>query len=138
MRRLTGTAVLVLALVGAGCDAKTTTTPTTPTTPSEPVTESFTGSINTNGAVTHQFLAKQSGFVQVTLKSLSPDSTLTVGLALGTWNGVICQVVLANDLTTQGVTVTGSVSTAATLCVRIYDVGQLTQATSYELTVVHP
>jgi hypothetical protein len=142
MRRLTGTVVLVasLAFAGAGCSATTTTptTPTTPTLPLEPVTESFAGSITTNGAVTFQFLVKQSGLIQATLKSLSPDSAIAVGLALGTWNGEICQVVLANDQATLGFGVTGSVSTAATLCLRIYDIGQLTQPNSFELTVIHP
>jgi hypothetical protein len=42
------------------------------------------------------------------------------------------------DTATQGISVTGNVATAAALCVRIYDVGNLTQANTFEITVIHP
>ena len=140
MRRLTGSVVLVLSLAvsATGCDPKTTTTPTLPTVPSVPVTESFTGTLTVNGAVTFAFLVKESGYAQATLKTFSPDTALNVGLALGTWNGITCQVILANDLASQAITVTGAVASAAALCVRIYDVGQLTRPNTFEITVVHP
>jgi hypothetical protein len=140
MRRLTGSVVFVLAvaIAGAGCDPQTTNTPTTPTTPTNPTTESFTGSVTVNGAVTFPFISTASGYVQATLKTLAPDVDIKIGLALGTWNGIICQVILANDVTTPGITVTGSVAAAAPLCVRIYDVGQLTQPNTFEITVIHP
>ncbi len=139
MRRLTGCVVLVaaVALLAAGCD-KQTTTPTTPTAPTVQVTESFSGTLSTNGAATFSFTASATGYVTASIKALSPDSTLRVGLGLGTWNGVTCQVVLANDLAGQGLSVTGSVASAADLCVRIYDIGQVTVPTTFELTVVHP
>ncbi len=139
MRRLTGSVVLVLslALAGAGCDPKTTTTPTTPTVPTAPTTESFTGTITVNGAVTFSFISL-AGYVTATIKTLTPDTDLKIGLALGTWNGVTCQVVLANDAAGQAISVTGAVASASALCVRIYDVGTLTQPNSFEITVVHP
>jgi len=139
MRRLTGSVVLVLAVAfaGAGCDPQTTNTPTTPTTPT-PTTESFTGSVTVNGAVTFPFITTASGYVQATLKTLTPDVDIRVGMALGTWNGITCQAVLINDVTAPGITITGSVTAASPLCVRIYDVGQLTQPNAFEITVVHP
>jgi hypothetical protein len=132
-----GVFVLVLALGVAGCDPQTTTTPTQPT-PSPPVTESFAGSVTVNGAATFSFVSLSSGYVQATLKTLSPELESRIGLALGTWNGVTCQMILTNDDAGQNVTVTGSVAAAAALCVRIYDVGQLTQTNAFEITVIHP
>ena len=51
-----------------------------------------------------------------------------VGLSLGTWTGSACQVVIANDNALQGAIVTGTVTSAASLCVRIYDIGKVTSA----------
>jgi hypothetical protein len=76
--------------------------------------------------------------VTATLTTLEPDSSLVVGLSLGTWNGQVCQIVLANDSATQGTVITGAVSSFGSLCVRIYDVGNLTGPINYEITVVHP
>ena len=75
-----------------------------------------------------------------TLTTLGPDNTLVMGMALGTWNGTTCQIVLANDTATQGTIITGGVSSFGSLCVRAYDVGNITAAQpfTYEITVVHP
>ena len=70
--------------------------------------------------------------------SPNPDNGLAVGFALGTWNGVACQIVIADDSAAQGDTVAGGASRTGNLCVRIYDVGNLTEATAYEILVVHP
>ena len=59
-------------------------------------------------------------------------------MALGTWNGLTCNVVLANDKAIEGVTVTGSVSGAGSLCVRVYDIGEVVATTTFEVVVVHP
>jgi len=140
MRRSIGGVVLVLALAiaGAGCDPDEPTGPTTPTDPLDPVTETFTGTINTNGAVTYFFTARSAGIVAGTLRSIAPDSTIGVSLALGTWNGQVCQITLANDSAIQGSTVTGAVSGLGTLCVRLSDIGQITQLQTFEIVVLHP
>ena len=84
---------VVFALGAAGCHS--TTTPTTPT--ATPITDTFLGTLTVNGGVTHQFAAARSGTIQETLTALSPDSTVILGISLGTWNGNTCQVVLAKD-----------------------------------------
>jgi hypothetical protein len=139
MRRLTGSVVFALlaAVAGAGCDSQTTTT-TTPTTPTTPITESFTGSITVTGAVAYPFSVSAAGYVQASLKTLTPETAAQIGLALGTWSGTTCNVVLANDTAAAGLTVTGYANSASILCVRIYDVGQLTQTNTFEITVSHP
>jgi hypothetical protein len=133
------TAASVLALVlatTAGCgDDTTPTTPTEPTTPT--ATETFSGAVNRNGAVTHTFTVSRSGLLTATLTTLAPDSTLVVGISLGTWNGTTCQIVLANDRATQGSVVTGNGGSAGNFCVRIYDVGNVAETVEYTVTVVH-
>jgi hypothetical protein len=128
--------LLFLAFVTTGCGDDTPTTPTIPTPPT--YTDTFTGSINPNGAFTHTFTANFSGTVVVTLTSVTPDNTVRIGLSLGTWNGLNCQVVLSNDSALQGSVITGQLTGAGNLCVRIYDVGNLVDDTGYEVQVVHP
>ena len=140
MRRLIGGVALGLALAlgAAGCDSEENPTPTTPTTPTVPVTETFAGTLNTNGAVTFSFGVADAGLVTATLKTVGPDSTIELGLSLGTWNGAFCQIVLTNDKATQGFVLTGNVSATTSLCVRVFDVGKVTQLTTIEVVVVHP
>lgn len=131
-------AILGLALGGTACDSGDSTTTPTPTTPTTTVTETFAGSININGAATFTFPTSAAGAVTATLRSITPVSTIQLALALGTWNGTNCQVVLTNDRAGQGGALTGEVSGAGTLCVRIADIGQITQQTGFEVVVVHP
>ena len=81
-----------------------------------------------------------SGTVTATLTTLGPDSTFILGMSLGTWNGTTCQVVLANDRATQGSFIVGGVSSFGNLCVRMYDIGNITptEPYTYEITVTHP
>jgi hypothetical protein len=132
---------VVLTLVLASCGDDDLTTPTNPT-PTPPVTETFSGTVNQNGATTHNFSTQSSGTVTATLSTLAPDSAAVIGLSLGTWNASTssCQLVITNDRATQGSVVSGGVSSFGSLCVRVYDVGSITAAQpfAYEITVVHP
>ena len=127
---------MVLALGAAACGNNTTTTPTT-TTPVT-VTDKFAGTFTSNGAASYAFTTAASGIITATIATLAPDTTLVVGLALGTWNGTACQVVLSKDQATQFSYVIGQASQANTFCVRIYDVGNVTDPATYELQVNHP
>jgi hypothetical protein len=131
-------ALTLTSLGTAGCDnAETPTTPTVPTTPTTTV-ETFSASVNVNGAQTFNFAVAAVGTVIATYQSAAPDEAATIGMALGTWNGTACQIVLANDAATRGITVTGAVTAAGNLCVRVYDVGKLTAAQTISVTVSHP
>jgi hypothetical protein len=127
----------IAVLIGAAaCGDDETTTPTEPTRPT--VTESFSGRVTVNGAQTHGFAATGSGRIDVTLSTLGPDSAARVGLVLGTLNTLgACQVVISNDNATQGTLVAGNAGAAGNFCVRVFDVGQLTEPVEYTLTVVH-
>jgi hypothetical protein len=140
MRRVTFlplTLMAVLTFASMACDSGEDI-PTTPTTPGPTITETFAGTVTLNGAATFTFNTSVSGIVNATLRTIAPVATTQVGLALGTWNGVTCAVVLANDRITAGMAVTGQVNAAGSLCVRVYDVGQLTEPSTFEIVVVHP
>ena len=125
--------VAVSAVFAAACEDDVIT----PTPPERvPVTETFAGTLTPNDAETFPF-ASQSGLVTATLLNLAPDSTIVLGLSLGTWNGLTCSIVLANDKATQGVAITGTVNALGNLCVRVYDVGTLAEPLTYEVRVVH-
>jgi hypothetical protein len=139
MRRLPQRILFTMLLAASaawGCGSDTTTTPITPTP--TPTTEQFSGDLNRNGATSHSFTVTGTGSVTSTLTTVAPDSTISIGMALGTWNGTSCQVIIANDRAVQGITVTGATSGVGSLCVRMYDIGQLTTTVSYTVTVVHP
>ena len=67
----------------------------------------------------------------MTLSTLNPDNTLTIGLSLGTWNGESCQTVIARDSTVVGNSIVGTASSSGNFCIRVYDAaGTLTEPTS--------
>jgi hypothetical protein len=136
-------ALLLLAPLAAACGDDTPTNPTSPTQPTT-ITEQFGSDgtpekppLNPNGGRTHPFIVQQAGTVSARLTALSPDETVTVGLSLGTWNGQVCQILLANDAALLNATVTGTAQQTGQFCVRIYDVGRLTAPTNYSIDVTH-
>jgi hypothetical protein len=128
--------LLVVALTAAACE-DTTPDPAPTPTPPPTTTDTFTGTLSVNGAFTFDFQVVAAGSMTATLTSLS-DTTKAISLALGTFNGVTCQIVLANDKATQGAIVTGTASAASRFCARVSDVGMLTESVTFEITVVHP
>jgi hypothetical protein len=123
-------------LSAAACGNDTITTPTTSSTPT--TTDTFNGTLTPSGGNTFTFITARSGSVTATLTSLGPDSGLTVGLLLGTWNGNACTVQLVKDNAVQSSSLLGAASGAGNLCVRVYDVGNLTGPVDFQITVVHP
>jgi len=130
-------AILLVACAAAGCDDNT---PTIPTTPTVPVTETFTGQVTQSGSSMHNFNTSRGGAIVATLKAIGTDNTLVVSFALGTWTGTACSLVLENPAATGGAILTGTMTGAGTLCVRVGDQGNITtgQPASYTIEVTHP
>lgn len=127
--------IIVAGLIATGCgDDDRTPAPSDPTPPTA-ITETFSGTVTVNGAVTNPFSNTRAGIISARLTSLSVEGAV-VGLSLGTWNGQVCQIILANDNATVSSGVTGS-ATVGAFCVRVYDVGKLTRSVDYEVTVEH-
>jgi len=130
--------LLAVLVLGAACDDNSQNN--TPTVPSNPITttETFEGALTKNGAVAYNFIVTQSGTVTATLTAVS-DTTVAVGFSLGTWNGTACSTTgIFNDNAFAGATILGSVSAAASLCVRAYDVGKVTDPVTFSILIVRP
>jgi hypothetical protein len=135
IRPLCVSALLAGALGAAACDDNNNNL--LPIGPSPiPQTETFAGTLTINGGVTFQFTSNR-GAVTATLATVSPDSTVVLGLSLGVWNGITCAATLPNDQAVQGSTIYGTVNTTGALCVRIYDVGKLPDSLDFEVKVIH-
>jgi hypothetical protein len=64
-------------------------------------------------------------------------NTPAVGLALGTFTGTTCSIVLANDVSGPGSAVYGAVTGQGTLCARVYDVGKMPIPANFTIEVTH-
>src|ERR1700681_4737916 len=127
--------LLLMAGAAASCGGTIASALTTPTTTS---TDTFSGTVTRNGAFTYPFAVTAAGTVQASYTSIGTDNTIPLGLALGTWDGVACQVLIVNDNAAAGVVVTGTASAAGSLCLRVFDVGYIVDPLSYEVKVAHP
>ena len=141
MRRLLPV-ILLLALATslAGCNDSTTSPSTTTTTvpAASTTTETFSGTLHLNGAEIFNFTATSGGTVVITLTTI-PDGTPPIGVSLGTWTGTACQVVIDNSNAAKAAVVTGTVTSAASLCARIYDAhGTIAAPADFTITVGHP
>ena len=134
-----GLLLVPFALMAGACSSVYDSFPTTP----DPVivTDTFTGTINVNGAASHPFFTAATGTVTATLSSLGETPPAMVGFSLGTFSGTTCSITtgLFNDKAVVSSVVQGTVATlGGTLCVRINDVGSLTGPVPYEIKVQHP
>jgi hypothetical protein len=102
------------------------------------VTETISNTLTPNGGRTHEFAVQQAGGVTVTITALAPDSTVTLGLSLGTWNGAVCSAILSNDRATLNTTLTGTAQNTGLFCARVFDAaGSLTAPTDYTIDITH-
>jgi hypothetical protein len=130
--------IAALAVTVSGCSGLIDELPTTP----DPVitTETFTGTLNVNGGRTHPVFLAATGNVVATLTSLGDAPPSNVGFSMGTLSLTgACNTVLSNDAAAVNTVLSGTVSTlSGSLCVRIYDNGNLTGPVDYAFTVSHP
>lgn len=139
MRSVMLACALVVPLLAAGCGDDPLADLVAPTV-AVTTTDTFTGTLTVNGGTAHPFPISSTGGGQVTatLTAVSPDGSALVGLSLGTWNGTGCQAIIANDRATVNASILGQATGTGQLCVRIYDIGALTESQDYEIQVVHP
>jgi len=141
--------VAVAAIASACDDNNNVSTPTGPTTPPTVIQETFKGTLFKNAAYTHPFAVTAAGNVSVFLLAsadpANPDNNaIRIGVSLGTWNGTSCAIVIASDnimpvnadTPLQG-QLLGQATAAGNLCVRVYDVGFVPGAATYELLIDH-
>ena len=136
-RGLAGAGVVAAAVTMTGCKGAIATATATGATPI-PVTETFSDTLGINAGYTYPFSSQAGGSITATLTSVSPDVVL--GVSLGTWNGVSCRIVIANDKAAVGTSVVGTATAIGNFCARVYDVGGVTDpaGVAFTLSVFHP
>ena len=138
-RRFAALPAAALALLIGACGSNDTTTPTTTPSGSDVprTTETFTGTLTPRSAMWHPFTVQVAGTIDVTLTSLSPVSTLTVGVGVGITPTNGCDVQAWNNAATTGTILTSAIN-PGTFCVTVYDMGSVTDAVTYTVAVTHP
>jgi hypothetical protein len=129
-----------LALVAAACGGDDPVGPGP--TPISPVSEPITGELPPFSVRIHPFSVQNPGAVTITLSEITPndlENPTRIGLDLGTAvNQTTCQVVVSNNSVTQAGSVTGTATSAGTLCVRVYPPPDgLPGPVTYRLAVTH-
>ncbi len=122
---------LVAALLASGC-AGTDNGVTGPST-----TDTFTGTLLASGNISYAVAVKANGELDLTLATLAPQTTITVGLGIGVPSGGSCSLITAAENAKVGSTLPASVA-PGTYCVLLYDVGNIQGSDSFTLTVLHP
>jgi len=130
-------AASLLAVGAIACGGNSsTTTPSTPRT-----TETFSGTVQVGGSDFHSFRVGSTGTTDVTLTAASPPSTIVMGLSLGTPDdaGNCNRLAGATVNVAAGSTPQlGTLSSTATLCVQVRDIGNQTSPVTYTVSVAHP
>jgi hypothetical protein len=125
-----------IALVGCGGETSSPTAASPATT-----TETFSATVAQGGSAVHAFSVSAMGTVTIRLASVSPLSTMSLGVAIGTWDGTTCGSSLSSntDARSGATALTGTAATGS-YCVRVYDSGNVPTdwTVEYTVEVVHP
>jgi hypothetical protein len=127
-------AIAIIAFTGTACDDESGT-PIDPSPTPSPITETFSGTVTVNGAVTFPFSTNTAGAVTATIVALTDGAA--VGFSIGTSTGTTCETSLSNDFAGFGSVIFGAVQSSGTLCLRVYDVGKNTAPVNFTVEVEH-
>jgi hypothetical protein len=128
--------LLALAAVLPACGSSNSSS----TSPSATrTTDTFTGTLQSKGSGFHLFSVTQLGQVDITLVKTDPVATITLGLGIGqTASGSCLPVLLAFNNAAVAGTVLSGTADVGSYCVAVYDVGNVSDALNYTVTVTHP
>jgi hypothetical protein len=133
-------AVLGVSLLSVGCSDPTA--PATPTPALPTIAETFSDTLLVAGSNTHNFSVTTVGGVKVTLNSLTPATS--VGLGIGTPSLGSCSLI--QQLLTgpsENVVLSGTATVPGLYCVTIFDVpgadgtSRIGEPSAYTINVLH-
>ena len=129
------TVVLVTSCLALGCGGS----PTGPDPVYDMKSETFSGSLNTGGGASFPFVVVNPGSIDVSITQLSPVSTLSMGLSLGSWDAAT--EACTQQVTTSGATLntvySASPNGPGNYCVSIFDSGNVQAEIGFTLSVTH-
>jgi len=134
--RWIGGLAVVVAAVCVGCSDPGL--PEAPTPVDATISDSFTGTLNPFGTNLHKFTVSQIGKVRVTLDTVTPSAA--IGLGVGTPSVATGTCLALNSMTAVGgpiVQIAGTATVTGEFCISVSDVGNLVEAVTYTITVVH-
>ena len=145
--RVAAAAVLTILMGSVGCGGSSSSDSSGTTTPSAVTyTDIFTGRVDPLPATANygtdngnHFTVHAAGNISVALTKLSPLSTVTLGLGLGVYDASTstCSLQLTSDAAKLNLVLSASVGVAGEICVGVYDVGNLSAPSDYEVTITH-
>jgi hypothetical protein len=102
-------------------------------------TDNFSGQVAQNGSALFTFKVSAAGNVSVTLTSVTPATSSALGLGIGTSDGTACVVTASTSSAVAGSAAQlSSTLNPGTSCVKVFDVGNLTAASTVAISVAHP
>jgi hypothetical protein len=124
-------------LLGFGSACSDPKAPAAPTPAVPTVTDTFTGTLVVGGDNSHPFTVSKIGGITVTLTDVKPPAL--VGLGIGTPSGTSCAL-LSSDVAVAGISaqISGTATVVGTLCVAVFDAGNLVESATYTISVLHP
>ena len=127
-----GAGVLVAAFAIAGCGDTDL-----PTLPTQPTTISFSNSLYPAGSAWRSVKVDDNAKVTVQFVSILPQTAIATRVSFGTFDGTNCNVTQSVDTATSSTDpqITTNVS-AGNYCVRIADIGQVTQIATFSITII--
>ena len=137
--------ILPALAMTCACGGNSATSPasTTPTVGSPTATENWSGVSQPGGSTFYSFVVSLNGTVNVTLVSVAGVAgvdvppTTTLGLAIGTPRGTGCNGIVTNVTAGTDPQITTTYMPGR-YCVDVADVGNLTSAATFTVTIAHP
>ena len=140
-------ALVLTAMMAAACGGSSAS-PSAITTPTlNVVTDTFTGTVqppvNGQGQFDlHNFTVAGAGSLTITLTAAGPPTTIKMGVGIGSPNAAGTCVLLSSSAAVEVAASTtpalsGSLTSAGTYCVAVFDTGNVLQTVTYSITVVH-
>jgi hypothetical protein len=112
--------------------------PPAPTPVAPTITDTFTGTLLQGGSNSHPFAVQQVGGIRVSITKIDPSAAVSVGVGTpSTASGTCLAISSLTAVASEGTQISGTATIAGNFCVAVSDVGNLVEAVSYSITVIH-
>ena len=112
--------------------------PPAPTPVAPTITDTFTGTLLQGGSNSHPFAVQQIGGIRVSITKIDPSAAVSVGVGTpSTASGTCLAISSLTAVASEGTQISGTATITGNFCVAVSDVGNLVEAVSYSITVIH-